>query len=134
MKLEIVRARAKRNKFIELAGIFYQDNKSLLVSSLTNEDDEVYFGISNKEGLYTIIGRKNLYYSTMAGSKKKISNSIILEILKENALKVGKGGEFEFIEVNNSDSIWVLNGPMMCAIWNILLLFKDNSPAVTTQK
>lgn len=125
MKYSIVKARARRNKFDELAGSYYRDNGSQIVKSLKERNKHAYFGIQDEGGMYTIIGEKCVYFSDDSGREGEILNADFLKILQENAMKVGKGGEFEFVSIGEEKAVWVLNGKIMCAMWNILMLLCD---------
>jgi hypothetical protein len=122
MKFNIVQARAKRNKFNELAGKFYRDNTSQIVEELNKANKRAYFGIQDESGKYTVIGEKFVYFSTALGIEGEVSNADFLEVLQKNAMNLGKGGEFEFVNINKKESVWVLDSKTMCAMWNIIML------------
>jgi hypothetical protein len=122
MKFSIVEARAKRNKFDELAGKFYRDNNSQIVEELNKANKRAYFGIQDDSGKYTIIGEKFVYFATEFGIEGEVSNADFLGVLQKNAMDLGKGGEFEFVNINERESVWVLDGKTMCAMWNIIML------------
>lgn len=122
MKVSVIEARAKRNKLDELAGSNYCDNSSKIVSSLNKRRKNAYLGIQSDDGLYTIIGEKYIYLLTKSGTEIEIPHSSFLEILQRNGMSIGKSGEFEFVPSDENESIWVKDGPTMCALWNIVLL------------
>jgi hypothetical protein len=126
MEKSSIQARIKRNKFDELAGEFYRDDSSDIIKEMINEGKKVFCGIQNNNGVYTIIGERSVYYTTITGSKGEIPHSAFIKILRENALSLGKKGKFEFVDINEHDSIWVYNPETMNAMWNLLLLFESN--------
>lgn len=125
MDYKKIEARIKRNQFKELAGEYYRDNNSEIVQKLNNNGKSAYVGIERDGKTYTIIGEKSVYYLTETGVDGEILISDFLKILKENAWTIGKAGNFEFIKINDQDSIWVSNGEIMNAMWNTLLLLDD---------
>jgi hypothetical protein len=126
MKRINIEARIKSNKLDELAGGFYQDANSQITKDLRKKNKAALLGIKREDGVYTIIGEEYTYYSTSSGVVGEISHEDFLKILKDNAFNLGKSGEFHFVNINGSDSIWVLNGPTMNAIWNTIILLHDN--------
>jgi hypothetical protein len=125
MSFKNIEARIKRNKFVELAGIFYRDGNSQIVKTLNDRSKKALLGIQNESGVYTIIGEKFVYYKTESGVEGEILNSTFLEILKKNAWLVGKTDKFEVLRINEKDSVWILNGALMSAMWNTVLLLSD---------
>jgi hypothetical protein len=120
-----IEARIKRNKLDVLAGEFYQNSSSSFIKDLQQKGFEAIVGIKRNDGLYTVIGKDFTYFYSISGTKGQISHQDFLEVLKKNALKLGKLNEFEFVEISQDCSIWVLNGETMNAIWNtIMLLYK----------
>ncbi|MEJ2044512.1 MAG: hypothetical protein P8X74_05280 [Reinekea sp.] len=122
MKFSVIEARAKRSQFDELAGDCYRDNSSQIIKDLNRQNKKSYFGIQNSKGMYTVIGEKSVYFSVEPGLESEILNSELLRVFQRNAMQVGKGGEFEFVNIAENESVWVLNGKVMCAMWNILML------------
>src|SRR5690606_26961613 len=121
MKEINISARIRRNGLIELAGEFYCDPNSQIVKELNKKNKSALLGIQRDDGIYTVIGEESVYYLTNAGIEREISHPKLLEILKNSALKIGKKAEFEYVNINDQDSIWVLNGPTMNALWNTIL-------------
>lgn len=64
----------------------------------------------------------HVYYATHAGAAGEIAIADFLSILRENAFRLGKTATFEFVEINETDCIWVMNSEVMSALWNTLLL------------
>lgn len=90
----------------------------------TNKD--AILGIENENGLYTILGEEKVYYRNKNGVEGDISLKTILEILKANALSQGKHGEFDFLKIDEDNSIWLIDPQVMNAMWNTMLLLYDN--------
>jgi len=120
-----IKARIKRNKFDKLAGEHYRDNNSQLIKDLQNKNIQALLGIQKGDGMYTVIGLESIYYSTGSGTEGEISHGIFLDILQQNALSKGKTGDFEFLEVNENDAVWVMNAYTMNAMWNIIMLLHN---------
>ncbi len=126
MKQINIEARVKRNNFTKLAGESYCDKNSPIVQDLNKFNKKALLGIQRRDGVYTIIGEEFVYYLTSLGVKGEILHKDFLDILKRNAFSAGKSGNFEHLDINESDSIWILNGPTMNAMWNTILLLSDN--------
>ena len=125
MDFSIIEARVKRNNLPVLADSNYRDNQSELVKSLAEKGKDVYLGIESDSGLYTLLGPESTYFSTDSGSESEVSNSDFLLILQQNAMNIGKSGDFQYVTIESGESLWVKNGATMCALWNTLLLL-DN--------
>lgn len=121
-----ISARIKRNKLDELAGIYYKEDNSIIVEYLNSKNKKALLGIQREDGIYTIVGEEFIYYSTDSGDEGEISHGEFLEILKNNALDIGKKRTFQFVKVNEKDAVWILDGPTMNAMWNTILLFYNN--------
>lgn len=116
-----IKARIKRNNLDKLTDKYYQDEDSDFIKYLNSINKKALVGILRDDGLYTVIGCECIYYSTITGVNAEIPHSLFLEILKDNALNQGKNGQFEFIHINEQDSIWLMNAQTMNAIWNTVL-------------
>lgn len=125
MDIDVILARAKRNRLYELAGDSYRGPDSELVVLLNRMDFGAILGIQSFEGSYTIITKGGLLTQNKNGDKVKISFAEALPFLKKNAMQVGKGGDFEFVEFGENGLIWMKDGATMCAIWNISMLVKQ---------
>ena len=121
MKLSAIEARAKRNGLAELAGKSYRDSSSEIVASLNCEEEPVYLGIQDDDGTYTIIGRVHVFLSTRAGKKLAIPHSQFIGALQAAGMDRGKGGQFEYIALDEKNSVWVKDGATMSALWSIVL-------------
>ncbi|MBE8725829.1 hypothetical protein [Flavobacterium hungaricum] len=122
MKINILKSKIKRSNLKEYSGDYFRDDSSQIVVFLNKEGKSALFGIQKEEGIYTIVGKKSVYYSTIFSNPKEIPLSSFSEILHQNALKRGKGVEFEFLQLNdNEDSVWLHNQETMNALWNIIL-------------
>lgn len=122
MNLNILKSKIKRSNLEQYAGTCFRDEVSQLVDSLKKEGKPTLFGIQRVDGIYTIIGEESVYYSTVSGNIGEIPLSEFLEILHHNAMQKGKGGKFEFLQLQDPEkSIWLHNRETMNAIWNIIL-------------
>lgn len=117
-----IEARIKRNKLDELAGKFYQNSNSDFITNLQQKGFTALVGIKRKDGIYTVIGENCTFFCSKSGEERQISHQDFLEILKKNALKLGKSEEFDFLEIKKDCFIWILNIQTMNAIWNTILL------------
>ncbi|MEW7289625.1 hypothetical protein [Aquimarina sp. 2304DJ70-9] len=122
MRMQILEARIKRNNFIGLAGKFYRDNKSSFIEKLNKGDNNALIAIEREDGVHTALGKEYVYYLTEQGVKGKLCYDDFLKILRSRTLNSGKKGSYEFIKVNEQDSIWVIDAPTMNAIWNTAML------------
>ena len=120
-----LKTRIRRNQLDVLAGENYRDENSEIVSYLNISNNEALLGIQREDGIYTIFAKENIYYSTVSGVEGNIPHKAFLDILKRNALNLGKTGRFEFVKVNETGSIWVFNGKTMNALWNTILLLVE---------
>nr|WP_199000595.1 hypothetical protein [Flavobacterium sp. ASV13] len=71
MKTSILKAKIKRNHLEEYAGAYFRDDTSQIINSLNAEGKCTLFGIQREDGIYTIIGQKHVYYSTVSGTVEK---------------------------------------------------------------
>lgn len=126
MDFSIIEARVKRNKLPVLADSNYRDNNSELVKGLGESGKDVYLGIESDSGIYTLLGPDKVYFATESGSENEVSNSDFLAILQQNAMKIGKSGDFQYVTIGSGESVWVKDGATMCALWNTLLLLSDD--------
>ncbi len=116
-----LKAKIRRNHLDTTVGEYFRDENSEIVRKLNYTNKKALLGIERNDGLYTIIGEEHVYYSTVLGAEGFIEHLFLLKILHQNALKLGKQGQFEFIQVNEDDFIWMLNAYTMNALWNTLL-------------
>lgn len=122
MKTSILKSKIKRNNLEEYAEQYFRNETSQIVSSLNNEGKSALFDIEREDGIYTIIGEKSVYYTAASGNKGEITLNEFSEILHHNAMQKGKGGNFEFLQINNQgDQLWLYNRETMNALWNIVL-------------
>ena len=125
MEKGIIDARIRRSNLNELAGKYYRDLNSSIVKKLNEENKKAIVGIQAEDNKYTIVGEEFLYYKMNSGFEDKISNSEFLKILTDNAMMLGKKGNFEFVNIDENRAVWISNSSIMNAIWNIMLLFKE---------
>ncbi|MDM3871863.1 hypothetical protein QSV34_10925 [Porticoccus sp. W117] len=125
MDFWVIEARVKRNNLPVLAGDNYRDNLSNLVTNLAKSGKNVYLGIESDDGIYTLLGSDKVYFTAASGLESEVSNSDFLKILQRNAMNIGKSGDFQYVTIESGESVWVKDGPTMCALWNTLLLLDD---------
>ncbi|GAA4034868.1 hypothetical protein GCM10022409_19180 [Hymenobacter glaciei] len=111
----------------KLSGTYYVAEHSAIIKQLNAVHKHALVGIQRADGIYTIIGSENIYYSTSFGVEGEISIKDFLNILRENALRLGKTAKYEFIAINDRDVVWVMNPQVMSALWNTLLLLAGSS-------
>ena len=109
-----------------LAGINYRDKNSAVIQHLISAGKPALVGIQQEDGIYTALGYEKVYYSTASGTEEEIIIGDFLPILTKNAMSNGKTANYEFIQINEKDSAWVMNIHVMNALWNTMfLLHKD---------
>ena len=119
MKIDQIQLRAKRCGFLELVGSQYRDLSSKLIKSLNNGDSDAILGMESTKGPYTVIGPENLYVRNKDLVERVIDIDDAISVFRENAWKIGKGGDFEYIEFDGNGLVWTQDGPTMCAIWHL---------------
>jgi len=128
MKLPILKARIKRNNLEDYAGNYFRDETSIIVKTLNENGKEALVGIQNEDGIYTILGRDAVYYSTKSGAKGEIPLAVFSTILSANGISKGKVAAFEYVKVNEENElIWLHNRSTMESLWNIVLLLESYS-------
>lgn len=125
MKNINIAARIKRNMLDQLSGKYYRDKNSDIIRHLNSDKRNAIVGIQQEDGIYTIIGDEKIYYKTLSGAEGEILIGDFLKILNETTLRLGKKVEYEFIKVNEWESVWVMNTQTMLALWNTMLLLYD---------
>jgi hypothetical protein len=120
-----IKARIRKNMLDSLAGECFRDERSEIVQQLTSKGKDALVGIEREDCIYTIIGYDKIYFSTTPGSLGEIDIRDMLTILQENALSKGKSATYEFVKINDLESIWVKDIKTMNALWNTMLLL-DN--------
>ena len=122
MKINILKARIKRNKLVERAGEFYRDENSKIVTDLVLQNKGAILGIQRDHNVYTILGDSFVYFGTLDGKKEKISLNDFRKILMRETKIGGKTAEYEFLEVDKNKSIWVCNKYCMSSLWNTVFV------------
>jgi hypothetical protein len=128
MKKGALRARIRRNGLATLAGNYYLDEEAGLVSQLNSLQKGALVGIQRVDGVYTVLGEERIYYLTPSGVAGEIAIGDFLVILQEHALSLGKTAPYEFVPLSGGELVWVMNGQVMSALWNTLLLL-HSAPA-----
>jgi hypothetical protein len=106
----------------KLSGNYYVAERSPIITQLNAVNKPALVGIQREDAIYTIIGPENVYYLTPSGTEGEIVIGDLLNILRENAWRLGKTAKYEFVALNDTDVIWVMNPHVMSALWNTLLL------------
>lgn len=91
VSLGVLRAKLKRNGFIESAGKCYVDETSEIVKRLKSQGEEALVGIQNSKGTYTIIGEEFIHYRTASGNASKVPLSGFIKELENHVECVGYG-------------------------------------------
>jgi hypothetical protein len=126
MKNINLRARIKRNKLDILTGKNFRDENSEIIKDFNSKNKKALVGIQREDGIYTIIGDENIYYLTISGKEGEISIPDLLRILRKITFEQGKNVSYEYLKINDIDSIWMLNIETLNALWNTLLLIDNN--------
>jgi hypothetical protein len=111
----------------KLSDNYYVAEHSSIITQLNAVNKPALVGIQREDGIYTIIGPENVYYSTPSGTEGEIVIGDLLNVLRENAWRLGKTAKYEFVALNGTDVIWVMNPHVMNALWNTLLLLAGPS-------
>jgi hypothetical protein len=119
-----IKARIKRNLFIEVTGQYYQDFDSEIVKELNLRGKDALLGIKRNDGVYTIIGKHDVFFSLKNGSEFVISHVDLIKILTKNAMSQGSQGNFEYVKINEDESIWFENAEIMNVIWNTIIFLE----------
>ncbi len=127
MKLNTLKAKIKRNGLENHAASHFRDEISKIIRSLNEQGEKALVGIEREDGVYTIVGEKYIYYSTVLGDKDKISLGDFSDKLQINGLRKGKGAKYEFLEVDNKKVVWLKNEMTMNALWNLVLWLDELS-------
>jgi hypothetical protein len=110
----------------KLAGINYRDENSAVIQHLISVGKPALVGIQQEDGIYTVLGHEKVYYATPSGVEEEIAIGDFLPILTRNGMSNGKAATYEFIQINEKDSVWVMNTHVMNALWNTMhLLHKE---------
>lgn len=124
MKKSIFNARIKRNDLITEAGIYFRDEDSELIRHLNSIGKKALVGIEREDGIYTILGEQYVYYKTEKGETGEIFIKNFNDILGKNARSKGKRGDFEYVQINDNQTVWLLNIFVMNALWNTILFLE----------
>ncbi|MCT4644996.1 MAG: hypothetical protein N4A74_08425 [Carboxylicivirga sp.] len=124
----------KRHFLKKNAGKYYVDENSDIVKKMRLNGKSAILGIRNKKGHYTIIGEKQVYYSTSENKHSQISLEDFERQIHEYVLKVGKGFiqsifYYKMIMLNNDDKVWLYNSKTMFSLWSIIISLLESRPA-----
>ncbi|MGD1843407.1 MAG: hypothetical protein ACFB0B_21320 [Thermonemataceae bacterium] len=120
MKLNILKARVKRNNLEKYAGRHYRDETSQIVKSLNEEGKKALLGIQKKDGIYTILGEEVVYYLTASGNKGELPISTFLDILHAEGLRKGNIAIYRFVKIGD-EKVWICSKFTMSALMNTML-------------
>jgi len=121
---DIVLARIKRSGIIGLAGSYYKTESDVpTIPALENND--VLFMLYKSRNCWTAISREKLYFK-VGSDFGSMTVSDAGEQFHNFGFSNGKDIEKEFVVLENSKTIWVINSAVSCAIENIILLLKND--------
>jgi hypothetical protein len=126
MKINILKARVKRNNLIIYAKDYFVDEDSAIIKSLNEEGKNALLGIKKNKNLYTIIGREYVYSISKSGRNVKIPLNRFLTCLHEESMRKGKlFANYKYLKFEN-ERIWIKDKKTMLALWNTILFLTDN--------
>lgn len=126
MKLNILKARIKRNNLKGYAKNYFIDENSDAIKLLNHDGKKALVGIKNNK-VYTILGEEYVYFSTISGKKRQISLNDFYNALQEEALSKGKlFTRYKYLKIDNDEKIWLNNKKTMIALWNTVLYLIDS--------
>ncbi len=135
VKTNILKARIKRNNLEKNAGKFFVDENSEIVKLLKKENKEALLGIYREDGIYTILGKKFVYFSTLSGDKDQIELKDFSNILQNNAMKKGKlFASYKYLKLDGQKKIWLYNKATMNSLWNTILLLEKVMEQIGVQR
>jgi len=121
MKINILKARIKRNNFVNHAGQSFVDENSKIIIDLKNEGENALVGIQKSDKTYTVLGDKLVYYSSISGTKGRLPLNVFSNILHENAVRKGKFlARYNYVKIDN-EKIWTKNKATMTALLNTIM-------------
>ncbi|MCE7997149.1 MAG: hypothetical protein HEP71_34635 [Roseivirga sp.] len=128
MNRHALRAKLERNGLKKYADKHFTDETSPVVNELKLEGKDAVIGIQTKDGAYTVLGEKFVYYLTPLGVKGQIPLGVFSDELHENGMSKGKLlARYKYLKLKNGHRIWLKNKSTMCALWNTLLWFESLS-------
>ncbi len=131
MRITFLKSIIKRRKLEACVGSYFRDSDSELVCELNSEGKEALFGIQREDGVYTIIRKGFVYFSTISGGKKEMTLIDFAHKLQINTATKGKGGNYEFLPLSDEE-IWLFNRKTMEIFWNIVLwMLKEKDPLLS---
>ncbi len=127
MKSNYLKERIKLNRLEKHAGKHFVDESSKIINILIKENKKALLGIQKNDDIYTILGEKYVFYSTLSGNKGKVTLSEFSDTLHDNALKKGKIlARYKYVTIDN-DKIWLKNKSTMKSLWNTILWLEKAS-------
>lgn len=126
MKINILKARIKRNNLKRYAKKYFIDETSETIRLLNSEEKKALVGIKKDDSLYTVLGEEFVYYSSLSGKKGKIKLNVFSNNLHEETLRKGKiFARYKYIKIENGEKVWLNNKLTMQALWNTILYLID---------
>ena len=121
----ILKARITRNGLIKNAKIYYVDETSELFRKLINQGKSPLVGICKSDSMYTVLGKKHVYYKALNGSKNTIPLVTFDTILHKEAMRKGKLARFRYLQLNKQEKVWLHNKSTMLSLWNTMLYLEQ---------
>lgn len=123
-----LKKRIELNNLKKNARNHFVDESSKIVNTLKDEGKKALLGIQKNVDIYTILGEKYVFYSTLNGNKGKLTLSEFSDVLHDNALKKGKiFAKYKYVKINSDEKIWLKNKSTMKSLWNTLLWLEKPS-------
>lgn len=127
MKMNVLKAKIKRNNLVKFARNNFIDESSEIINELNKKGEKALIGIQRRNGLYTILGEEFVYYMSKNGTRGKICLKDFSEILHMNGLKKGRGifTRYKYVKINDNEQVWLKNRSTMESLWNTILWLGD---------
>ncbi|GAA3940948.1 hypothetical protein GO495_09500 [Chitinophaga oryziterrae] len=120
-----IKARIEQNGFDIYAEDAFRDENAEIIKYLNSIGKKALVGIQREDGIYTIVGEEYVYYLTLSGTTGEMSLDAFRKILKADAMSLGKKGDFQFLKINEQDTVWLKSVETMNAMWNTIMYLDD---------
>jgi hypothetical protein len=124
MSVDAVIARAERNNLAKLAGSAFRDPNADIIAELKARNFDAVLGLENEQGQFTVLAMEGIIVKNAVGAEHVIPFNDAILPLQKNAMAMGKGGSFEYVQFGEFGEVWMKDGPTMCAIWNIAMMMQ----------
>lgn len=122
MKINILKARIKRNNLETHAKDCFINENSEIIKALKSEGKKALIGIKKDNNIYTVLGEEFVYYSALSKIKGQIPLSVFSNLLHEKAINKGKiFARYRYLKIQNGEKIWLNNKSTMLSLWNTVL-------------